>query len=100
MKIFRSALAAMLVFGFGAVQASNPVEAKEVNQTNSINYYETQCQKDVREAHRVPLLNEAHAQWQRDHLHTPEGRAYNADYAACPSPAKWDFDNMILVGTE
>jgi hypothetical protein len=66
----------------------------------SIHHYETACQTAARNAYGVPLANEAHAQWQRDHLGAPEGTAYNRAALACPQPAKWDFDNMILVGTE
>lgn len=66
----------------------------------SINHYETPCQTAARTAYDVPLANEAHAQWQRDHLDTPEGVAYNRAALDCSQPAKWDFGHMILVGRE
>jgi len=66
----------------------------------AINYYETPCQIAARKKFGVPLFNEALVRWQRDHLGTSEGAAYNAAALACPRPAKWDWDAMVLVGTE
>lgn len=83
------------LYGWGVAPAA-PEEAPRT----SINYYETQCQTDAREAYGVPLLNDARVQWQLDHRHTAEGTAYNKAALACPQPAKWDFGHMILVGSE
>lgn len=99
-QIARPALAIVFILIYWATHTPAPVGTTERQDTGVINHYETQCQKDAREQYGVPLANEASAQWQRDHLDTPEGTAYNKAATACPSPAKWDFDNMIFVGTE
>jgi hypothetical protein len=65
-----------------------------------INHYETPCQTEARNVYGVPLRNDDLVQWQLDHLNTAEGLAYNRTSLACPQPAKWDFDNMVLVGKE
>jgi hypothetical protein len=99
-KVLRPALAAVFILIYWTTHTPDPVGTTHEQEGGVINYYETKCQKDARETYGVPLNNEASAQWQREHLNTSEGRAYNEAAAACPSPAKWDFDNMILVGTE
>lgn len=83
-----------------ALYGWGPAPAATHQETNVINHYETSCQTAAREAYGVPLDNEASAQWQREHLHTPEGIGYNKAALDCPSPAKWDFDSMTLVGVE
>jgi len=79
--------------------SSSPPAAGAPDRT-AVRYYESPCQTAARVEFGVPLFNEALARWQREHLDTPEGLAYNQAVADCPRVAKFDWDNLVLVGTE
>ena len=92
-------LVSAVVAGLGVASVTVGHAAEAVSKPY-VNHYETPCQTAARAAYGVPLANEPFRQWQLDHLDTPEGAAYNRAALACPQPAKFDFDNMILVGRE
>lgn len=96
-QIIRPLLAIVFIVAYFVTQ---PARA-DAAQPGSINYYETPCQTAAREAHGVPVTNEAYATYLAAHLHgdqpDAELQAYWDAANACPQPAKFDFDNMILV---
>jgi hypothetical protein len=69
-----------------------------------VNYYETQCETQARKAHGVPPLtldqSEGLIGWQREHVNTSEGIAFNAESSECAPTSAFDFDSMVLVHTE
>lgn len=91
---------ALTVAVLAVLALTGPALAPAAAKPGAINHYETPCQTAARKAHGVPLSNDALVRWQRAHLGTAEGAAYNAAALACPRPAKWDWDAMVLVGTE
>jgi hypothetical protein len=104
MSTARKALLILAVAALALVPttAVMPVVAAQSANTapGQIRHYETPCQTAARNAYGVPLRNDALVRWQLDHLGTATGAAYNARSLACPQPAKWDWNAMVMVGTE
>lgn len=69
-----------------------------------VQYFETTCEREAREDHGVPPLtlnpSRGLVAWQRQHLGTPEGEAYNQAATACPAVPDFDFSQRELVWVE
>lgn len=65
-----------------------------------LNYYESPCYTAARKAFHVPLFNDARVAWELSNAGTARAREFHAALHACPPVAKWDWDAMVLVGTE
>lgn len=69
-----------------------------------VQYFETPCDRGAREDYGVPPLTLSPGRglvaWQRQHLGTPEGEAYNQAATACPAVPDFDFGQRELVWVE
>lgn len=99
-QIVRPALAFVFIVAYGL---TGP-HVTAASASTTFNHYETECQIAARQEFDVPAYtldtSAGLVGWQREHLGTPESNAYNAAFAACPSPEKFDFSNMVLVNSE
>lgn len=77
-----------------------PASAPAAAKPTLLNYYEGPCQKRVREARKIPLFNDARVAWERQHAGDVVAAEFHAALRACPPVAKWDWDSMVISGTE
>lgn len=105
-RVFVLALAATyLPLGYVAY-GWGPSPAATVQPT-TVNHYETPCYHRERTARGIPALSVHPDQgllaWERSHAGTAEATSYHAALRACDATqpvGKWDWANMVLVGTE
>lgn len=100
-QIVRPLLAIVFIVAYFATQ---PARADAAQSGGEIRHYESTCQTQAREAHGVPVDNDAYAAYVAEHLHgevaDAELQAYWDAFNACPPAAKFDFGSMTLVHVE